>query len=46
MPLRKSIETVFAGLMEAQIRSAQTKTLRSVRLRGVLGVLAQNLPQP
>lgn len=42
MPLRKRIETVFAGLMEAQIRSVQTRTLRSLRL----GVLEQNLPQP
>lgn len=46
MPLRKRMETIFAELMEAQIRSVQTRTLRSVRLRGVLGVLAQNLPQP
>ncbi|AFD27342.1 Transposase IS4 family protein (plasmid) [Deinococcus gobiensis I-0] len=36
--LRKRIETVFAGLMEAQIRSVQTKTLRSLRLHVVLAV--------
>ena len=44
--LRKRIGTVFAGLVEAQIRSVQTKTLRSLRLRVVLAVLAHNLTQP
>ena len=39
--LRKRIETMFSGLVEAQIRSVQTKTLRSLRLRVVLAVLAQ-----
>ena len=44
--LRKRIETVFSGLVEAQIRSVQTKTLRSLRLRVVLAILAHNLAQP
>jgi len=44
--LRKCIETGFSGLVEAQIRSVQTKTLRSLRLRVVLAVLAHNLAQP
>ena len=44
--LRKRIETVFSGLVEAQIRSVQTKTLRALRLRVVLAVLAHNLTQP
>ncbi|GGR10496.1 hypothetical protein GCM10008957_23960 [Deinococcus ruber] len=44
--LRKRIETVFSQLVEAQIRSVQTKTLVSLRLRVVLAVLAHNLAQP
>ncbi|WP_216329392.1 IS982 family transposase [Deinococcus aestuarii] len=44
--LRKRIETVFSQLVEAQIRSVQTKTLASLRLRTVLAVLAHNLAQP
>lgn len=44
--LRKRIETVLAGLVEAQIRSVQTKTLRSLRLRVVPPVLAHNFTQP
>ncbi|SMB85129.1 IS982 family transposase [Deinococcus hopiensis] len=44
--LRKRIETVFSQLVEAQIRSVQTKTLPSLRLRVVLAVLAHNLAQP
>ena len=44
--LRKRIETVFSQLVEAQIRSVQTKTLLSLRFRVVLAVLAHNLTQP
>ena len=44
--LRKRIETVFSQLVEAQIRSVQTKTLASLRFRTVLAVLAHNLTQP
>lgn len=44
--LRKRIETVFSQLVEAQIRSVQTKTLASLRFRVVLAVLAHNLAQP
>ena len=44
--LRKRIETVFSQLVEAQIRSVQTKTLPSLRFRVVLAVLAHNLAQP
>ena len=44
--LRKRIETVFSQLVEAQIRSVQTKTLASLRLRVVLAALAHNLAQP
>ncbi len=44
--LRKRIETMFSGLVKAQIRSMQTKTLRSLRLRVVPAVLAHNLAQP
>ncbi|ACO48206.1 IS982-like element ISDds5 family transposase [Deinococcus deserti] len=41
--LRKRIETVFSQLVEAQVRSVQSKTLTSLRLRVVLAVLAHNL---
>ena len=41
--LRKRIETVFSQLVVSQIRSVQTKTLISLRLRVVLVVLAHNL---
>ncbi|MDO4263074.1 MAG: hypothetical protein Q4C67_02640, partial [Deinococcus sp.] len=44
--IRKRIETVFSALVEAQIRSAQTKTLGSLKLRVVLAVLAHNLARP
>ncbi|GGM60723.1 hypothetical protein GCM10008956_40450 [Deinococcus arenae] len=44
--LRKRIATVFSGLVEAQIRSVQTKTVRSLRLRVVLAVLTHNLARP
>ncbi|AZI41888.1 IS982 family transposase [Deinococcus psychrotolerans] len=44
--LRKRIETVFSQLVNAQIRSAQTKTVAALRLRVVLAVLAHNLAQP
>ncbi|RTR22837.1 IS982 family transposase, partial [Deinococcus radiophilus] len=39
-------EIVFSALVEAQIRSAQTKTLGSLKLRVVLAVLAHNLARP
>ena len=44
--LRRRIETVFAQLVEAQIRSVQTKTMPSLRLRTVMAVIAHNLSQP
>lgn len=44
--MRKRIETVFSQLVEAHVRSAQAKTLLSMRLRVVLAVLAHNLTQP
>ncbi|SEJ72459.1 hypothetical protein SAMN04488058_1163 [Deinococcus reticulitermitis] len=44
--LRKRIETAFSQLVEAQIRSVQTKTLASLRFRVVLAVLVHNLTQP
>ncbi|RTR30679.1 IS982 family transposase, partial [Deinococcus radiophilus] len=44
--IRKRIEIVFSALVEAQIRSAQTKTLGSLKLRVVLAVLAHNLARP
>ena len=40
--LRHRVETVFAQLVEAQIRSVQLKTIRSLRLRVVLAVLVHN----
>jgi hypothetical protein len=43
---RRRIETVFAQLVEAQMRSVQTKTVISLRLRTVLAVIANNLSQP
>ncbi len=43
---RKRIETVFSQLVEAQIRSVQTKTLASLRLRPVVAVLATTSPGP
>ena len=44
--LRKRIETVFSQLVQTQVRSVQTKTVRSLRFRVVLAVLAHNLAQP
>ena len=44
--LRKRIETVCSQLVEAQIRSVQTKTLPALRFRVVLAVLAHNRTQP
>ena len=43
---RKRIETVLCQLVEAQIRSVQTKTLASLRFRAVLAVLAHHLTPP
>lgn len=44
--LRKRIETVFSQLVAEGIRSVQTKTLASLRLRVVLAVIAHNLTKP
>ncbi|OLV15352.1 hypothetical protein BOO71_0015112 [Deinococcus marmoris] len=44
--LRKRIETVFSQLVAEGIRSVETKTLTSLRLRVVLAVMAHNLTKP